>query len=61
MTRIGSSSFTGSFVIRNDQRDTLATATLTSVCVDPKTRDKVPVPARFREAVEAFEGQLGDG
>ncbi len=58
VTRIGTSSFTGTFVIRDDQKNTLATASLTSVCVDPKTRDKVPVPVRFREAVEAFEGQI---
>lgn len=55
ISRIGSSSFTSEFVIRNDQRETLAKASVTSVCVDPKTREKVPVPDSFRAAIGAFE------
>lgn len=61
VSRVGNSSFTGTFVIRNDRRETLAKASVTSVCVDPTTREKVPVPDRFRQAVVAFEGPQADG
>jgi len=61
ISRIGKSSFTSSYVIRNTTRETLAKASITSVCVDPKTREKVRVPDRFREAVAAFEEGRGDG
>lgn len=59
ISKIGNSSFTSSFVIRNDRDETLATASVTSVCVDPKTRAKVKVPDSFRAAIEAFEEGRG--
>lgn len=34
----------------------LAEGHLVSVCVDAKTLEKAPLPDRFRQAVEAFEG-----
>jgi acyl-CoA thioester hydrolase len=55
ISRIGTSSFTSSFAIRNDREETLAKASVTSVCVDPKSREKVTVPVAFREAIAAFE------
>ena len=61
ISRIGTSSFTSSFVIRNDRGETLAKASVTSVCVDPGSRVKVTVPVAFREAVAAFEEGPGDG
>ena len=61
ISRIGTSSFTSSFVIRNERDETLAKASVTSVCVDPKSREKVPVPVAFREAIAAFEEGRGDG
>lgn len=61
VSRVGNSSFTGAFVIRNERGETLAEASLTSVCVDPKTREKVSVPEQFRRAVAAFEGPRADG
>lgn len=56
VSRVGNSSFTGTFIVRNDEQQTLAKASVTSVCVDPETREKVRVPDRFRDAVAAFEG-----
>lgn len=61
ISRIGTSSFTSSFVIRNDRGETLAKASVTSVCVDPESRVKVTVPVAFREAVAAFEEGRADG
>ena len=61
ISKVGSSSFTCTFVIRHSGQETLAHASVTSVCIDPKTREKVRVPDRFREAVAAFEGGRGDG
>jgi len=61
ISRIGTSSFTSSFVIRNERDETLAKASVTSVCVDPESRVKVTVPVAFREAVAAFEEGPGDG
>jgi len=55
ISKIGESSFTSTFVIRNDAEEVLAKASVTSVCVDPKSREKVKVPDLFRRAVEAFE------
>lgn len=55
ISKVGSSSLTSTFVIRNSQGETLANASVTSVCVDPKTREKVRVPDPLREAVAAFE------
>ena len=55
ISKLGSSSVTSSFVIRNNKQETLAKASVTSVCVDPRTREKVRVPDPFREAVAAFE------
>ena len=61
ISKFGSSSFTSSFTIRNDRQETLAKASVTSVCVDPKTREKARVPDAFRAAVAAFEEGRGDG
>ena len=55
ISKMGTSSVTTSFVIRDSQGETLANASLTSVCVDPRTREKVRVPEPLREAVAAFE------
>jgi acyl-CoA thioester hydrolase len=54
--KIGNTSVTTAFVIRNDDGEVLAKASLTNVCVDPTTRGKVRVPDVFREAVAAFDG-----
>ncbi|KPK14714.1 MAG: hypothetical protein AMJ62_11915 [Myxococcales bacterium SG8_38] len=56
----GTSSVTSTFVIRDDDGEILAKASLTSVCVDPKTRQKIQVPDWFREAVAAYEDQGDD-
>lgn len=61
ISKIGESSFTATFVIRNDAQETLATASVTSVCVDPETRKKVKVPEAFRRAVAALEEGPRDG
>jgi acyl-CoA thioester hydrolase len=55
ISKIGATSVTSAFVIRNEADEVLARATLTSVCVNPKTREKMRVPDAFREAVAAFE------
>lgn len=54
VSKIGTTSITSSFVIRNEAGEVLAKATLVSVCVDPSTRSKIPVPQAFREAVASF-------
>lgn len=59
--KIGNTSITIGFVIRNDAMEVLAKATLTSVCVDPKTREKTRVPDVLREAVAGFQGEPADG
>lgn len=56
VSRIGTSSITTEFTVRNDRGDTLATASLTSVCVDSATRKVTPVPNAFRDRVSAQEG-----
>ena len=61
ISKIGNTSITSAYVIRNDANETLAKATLTSVCVDPKSREKIRVPTAFREAVAAFQGSRVDG
>jgi acyl-CoA thioester hydrolase len=61
ISRFGTSSFTSSFVIRNDRDETLAKASVTSVCVDPNSREKVTVPAGLRDAVAAFEDGRAEG
>ncbi len=61
ISAVGSSSFTSTFVIRSSAGETLANASVTSVCVDPKTREKVSVPDRFRHAVAAFERYRDNG
>ncbi len=61
ISKLGTSSFTSSFTIRNERQETLAKASVTSVCVDPKTREKVRVPNAFRAAVAAFEEGRADG
>jgi acyl-CoA thioester hydrolase len=55
ISKIGTTSVTSAFVIRNEASEVLARATLTSVCVNPKTREKMRVPDAFREAVATFE------
>ena len=55
ISKLGRSSVASTFVIRNSQGETLANASVTSVCVDPKTREKARVPDRLREMVAAFE------
>lgn len=50
--RIGTSSVTTAYTVRAPDGATLAEVELTSVCVDPHTRKPVPVPQRFRDAVE---------
>jgi len=55
ISKIGTTSITSAFVIRNEASEVLARATLTSVCVNPKTREKMRVPDAFREAVATFE------
>jgi len=55
ISNVGTSSVTTTFVIRNHRGDTLANASVTSVCVDPKTREKVKVPDRLCDAVATFE------
>lgn len=56
VTRMGRSSMTSEFTIRNDAGETLAKASLTSVCVDPKTRETAPIPDELRRRVDDFEG-----
>jgi acyl-CoA thioester hydrolase len=56
IARIGETSVTTEFTVLDEAQEVLATAKLTSVCVDPATRKKVRVPEAFREAVAAFEG-----
>lgn len=55
ISKIGTTSVTSAFVIRNEASEVLARATLTSVCVNPQTREKMRVPDAFREAVATFE------
>jgi acyl-CoA thioester hydrolase len=61
ISKVGNSSLTSTFVIRNSERQPLAKASVTSVCVDPETREKVKVPDRFREAIAGFEEDRGGG
>ncbi|MGB5811848.1 MAG: thioesterase family protein [Polyangiales bacterium] len=56
VTRIGTSSVTLSFEIRDDARKTLAKATVTCVCVDPETRKTARVPDELRVLIAEFEG-----
>jgi acyl-CoA thioester hydrolase len=60
ISKIGNSSITTSFVIRNSDEEILAKASVTSVCVDPKTRQKVRVPDVFRATIAAFEAERCD-
>ena len=59
IARIGDTSVTSEFTIRDAADAVLARASLTSVCVDPSTRGKVRVPDAFREAVAAFQDGPG--
>jgi acyl-CoA thioester hydrolase len=61
ISKIGNTSITSSFVIRNEASETLAKAILTSVCVDPTTRAKTRVPERLRRAVAKFQGERVEG
>jgi acyl-CoA thioester hydrolase len=56
IAKLGTSSITSAFSIRDAGGQTLAKASLTSVCVDPTTRSKISVPTWFRDAVVAYEG-----
>ena len=59
ISKVGNTSITSAFVVRDDAGEVLARASLTSVCVDPSTREKKRVPDAFREAVVARQGQGG--
>lgn len=61
ISKIGTSSFSTAFIIRNDQQETLAEASVTAVCVDPQSREKVRVPDAFRDAVATYEKGRGNG
>jgi len=61
ISKLGNTSFTSSFLIRNDEQATLARASVTSVCVDAKSRQKVRVPDAFRDAVASFEAENPHG
>ena len=60
ISKIGTTSITSEFVIRDERSDVLAKATLISVCVDPETRKKTRVPDVFRQRVAAFEARTSD-
>ena len=46
IAKIGNTSISSAFVVRDESGETLARAGLTSVCVDPKTREKVRATGR---------------
>jgi acyl-CoA thioester hydrolase len=48
--RIGNTSVECEFELRNPDGDRIAVANVTFVCIDPRTRSPVRVPARLREA-----------
>jgi len=54
--KIGGSSITTRFVVRNERHEALADATLTCVCVDPDTRTPIRVPDRLRQLAGRYEG-----
>ena len=56
VSRIGESSVTSSYEMRGADGAVIATAELTSVCVDPETREKVRVPETLRDAVAKHQG-----
>ena len=56
VTRLGRSSVTTAFGVRNEQGETLADASLTSVCVDRSTRKPAPIPDELRRLIREFEG-----
>jgi len=53
ITRIGETSFTTRFSVRDPSGQVIAEAETVSVCVDPETRSKTRVPDRLRDAVAA--------
>ncbi|MEM7433735.1 MAG: thioesterase family protein [Myxococcota bacterium] len=55
VTRLGRTSITTEFTVRDDQGNTLAKASVTSVCVDPTTRETTPIPDQLRTRIQAFE------
>ena len=57
ITKIGGTSVTSEFTVRNDRDETLAEASLVCVCIDPKTRKPVRVPDILRTPIAAFEGR----
>ncbi|RME41578.1 MAG: acyl-CoA thioesterase [Caldilineae bacterium] len=58
MARIGNTSFTIEGVIYKAGEDQpIASGQITSVVVNPQTRQPVPVPDELRRAVAAFEGE----
>jgi acyl-CoA thioester hydrolase len=62
LARIGRTSATFEFAAyRAADNVLMVTATQTLVLVDPRERRAVPIPGRYREAVAAFEGVVGDG
>jgi acyl-CoA thioester hydrolase len=55
--RIGTTSITYDHAVYRTEDDTLmATAKATLVCISLQERKAVPVPATFREKIEAFQG-----
>ena len=57
IAKIGNTSITSEFTVRDDDEGVLARAKLVSVTVDPATREKIRVPEEFRAAVAAFEAR----
>ncbi len=55
IARVGNTSFTTECFVYNGSDELVAEANLTSVCVDPKTRAKAPVPSILRDAVSTNE------
>lgn len=53
--KIGNTSMMVEFTLRNDAGETLSEASLTSVCVNPKTRETIRVPDFLREAVARYQ------
>jgi 1,4-dihydroxy-2-naphthoyl-CoA hydrolase len=48
---IGTTSFTFSYRILNDQRNIVGTGKTVHVTINKKTRQKIPLPAEMREAI----------
>lgn len=57
--RIGNSSVESAFEVVGARGAVIANAKLVSVCIDPKTKRPVPVPAVLRDAVARYEATDG--